>query len=71
MFNIRKIQAVEVMIHTPVTEEGKHDLSCRVASIHADAVDYILKTLQCPASQKLAVLDAVICIAKKGNKEQV
>lgn len=71
MLNIRKIQPVEVKIHLPTTAEGMHELSCRVASMHADAVDYILKTLPCPTSQKLAVLDAVISLAKKGKKEQV
>lgn len=55
----------------PTTAEGMHELSCRVASMHADAVDYILKSLSCPTSQKLAVLDAVISLVKKGNKEQV
>ena len=55
----------------PTTTEGIHELSCRVASMHADAVDYILKSLPCPTSQKLDVLDAVIGLVKKGNKEQV
>lgn len=71
MLNIRKIQPVEVKIHLPTTTEGIHELSCRVASMHADAVDYILKSLPCPTSQKLDVLDAVIGLVKKGNKEQV
>ena len=71
MLNIRKIQPVEIKIHLPTTEEGMHELSCRVASMHADAVDYILKSLPCPSSQKLDVLDAVISLIKKGKKEQV
>ena len=71
MLNIRKIQPVEIKIHLPTTEEGMHELSCRVASMHADAVDYILKSLPCPSSQKLDVLEAVISLIKKGKKEQV
>lgn len=71
VLNIRKIQPVEIQMHLPTTEEGMRELSRRVASVHVDAVDYIVKSMSCPTSQKMAVIDALINMVKQRSREQI
>lgn len=47
------------------------ELARRVAEVHADAVNYKLKQLNCPTKQKLDLLDAVIHTVKQRSREQV
>ena len=61
---------VNVIVYYPKTEEGKEDLARRVADVHAAAVNQRLKSLNCPTSQKLALLDAVIETRKKESGER-
>ena len=51
---------IHLIVHHPQTQEGKLELACRVAEVHANAVQRRIKELSCPNSQKLALLDAVI-----------
>lgn len=60
MTAIRKSAPVHLIVHHPQTQEGKEELSRRVADIHAASVNQRLKALNCPAKQKLELLDAVI-----------
>ena len=41
-------------------EEGQTELAKRVSDVHATAVTQRIKSLNCPTSQKLELLDAVI-----------
>lgn len=68
--NIRTHAPVTVIIHSPQSQEGKLELSRRVAEIHADAVIHRIKSLNCPTSQKSALLEAVIQTAKERSKGQ-
>lgn len=56
----RKAVPVTVIVHYPETDEGKDELAVRIADIHAAAVNYRIKSLNCPTYQKLELLNAVI-----------
>ena len=70
MAAIRKMAPVNVIVYYPKTEAGKEELARRVADVHAAAVNQRLKSLNCPTSQKLALLDAVIETRKKESGER-
>lgn len=55
---------LQVRVHFPQTEEGKQELARRVAEVHADFVLDTLNRLDCPAKQKLELLQAVIDTVK-------
>ena len=61
---MRRHGPVHVIVYAPKTEEGKLELSKRIAQIHADAVNRRIKELNCPTKQKLQLLDAVIHTTK-------
>ena len=67
----KKSAPIHVVVHYPQTAKGKRELAKRVASVHADAVIHKIKKLNCPAEQKMQLLDAVIQSAcKKVEDEQ-
>lgn len=68
---IRKSAPINIIVHYPKTEAGMAELARRVAEVHADAVNYKLKQLNCPTKQKLDLLDAVIHTVKQRSREQV
>lgn len=59
---------IRVIVHSPKTEEGKAELARRVAQVHANAVTQRIKSLNCPMSQKMELLDAVIRSAKERDE---
>ena len=69
MTAIRKMVPIHVIVYYPKTEAGKEELARRVSDVHAAAVNQRLKSLNCPTSQKLALLDAVIGPMKKERRE--
>ncbi len=46
------------------------ELAKRVSDVHAAAVTQRIKSLNCPTSQKLELLDAVIDTVKERSREQ-
>ena len=56
---------INLIVYDPKTEAGKEELARRVSDVHAAAVNQRLKSLNCPTSQKLALLDAVIETKKR------
>ena len=60
----RKSAPIQVIVHYPKTEEGKQELARRVADVHADFVISTINRLNCPTSQKLELLQAVIDTTK-------
>lgn len=68
---MRKSAPINVIVHYPTTEEGKKELARRVTSVQADFVTDTICRLNCPTSQKLALLNAVIDAAKKEKKERM
>lgn len=67
---IRKMASIHVIVHYPKTEAGKEELARRVSDVHATAVNQRLKSLNCPTSQKLELLDAVIKTKKTESRER-
>ena len=67
---MRQTPPFNLVVHMPRTAERKAELAQRVASVHADAVIQHLKALNCPTSQKLELLDAVIETVKERSREQ-
>lgn len=57
---MRRSAPIRLIVHMPRTAEGEAELAQRVASVHASAVTQQIKSLCCPTSQKLALLDAII-----------
>ena len=62
---MRKSAPVHVTVYYPNTAEGQRELARRAANVHADMVSGALRRLDCPAQQKLALLDAVIADTKE------
>ena len=67
---IRKMAPINLIMHYPKTEAGKKELAQRVSDVHASAVNRRLKELNCPTSQKLELLDAVIAAAKSRQQSE-
>ena len=49
-----------VIVHFPETEAGKAELQRRVSEVHADYVLSVLQKLDCPADQKIELIEAII-----------
>ena len=49
---------INLIVYDPKTEEGQIELAKRVSDVHAAAVTQRIKSLNCPTSQKLALLEA-------------
>ena len=67
---IRSMVPVNLIVYYPKTEEGQLELAKRVSDVHAAAVTQRIKSLNCPTSQKLDLLDAVIEAVKERSREQ-
>lgn len=65
----RKSAPIHVIVYCPKTEEGKRELSQRVAGVHADMVNRHIQKLNCPSGQKVELLDAVIAAVKKEGSD--
>ena len=70
MAAIRKMAPIHVIVYYPKTEAGKEELARRGSDVHATAVNQRLKSLNCPTSQKLELLDAVIKTKKTESRER-
>ena len=61
---VRKTPYIKLVVHYPQTEQGRLELTQRLADVHADAVVAAINRLDCPLKQKLELLQAVIDTAK-------
>jgi len=66
---IRSMAPINLIVYYPKTEEGQIELAKRVSDVHAAAVTQRIKSLNCPTSQKLELLDAVIETVKERSRE--
>ena len=66
---IRNMAPVNLIVYYPKTEAGKEELARRVSDVHAAAVTQRIKSLNCPTTQKLELLDAVIETVKARSRE--
>ena len=67
---IRSMAPINLIVYYPKTAEGREELAKRVSDVHASAVTQRIKSLNCPTSQKLELLDAVIETVKERSKVQ-
>lgn len=56
---------LNIIVHYPTTDEGKAELSKRVAQAHADLAYSKIQKLNCPLQQKQQLVDAVIETIRK------
>ena len=68
---IRSMAPINLIVHSPKTAEGQKELARRAADVHAAAVTQRIHSLDCPTSQKLELLDAVIEAVKERSREQI
>ena len=61
---MKRYAPINLMIHFPNTEEAKLELAKHVARVHAESVSTYIKRLNCPADQKLQLLNAIIAAAQ-------
>jgi hypothetical protein len=61
---------INLIVYYPKSAEGREELAKRISDVYATAVTQRIKSLNCPTSQKLALLDAVIETVKRRSKEQ-
>ena len=57
-------EPIHVVLYSPATQQGQHELASRVSTAHANAVVSHIRKLNCPVRQKLALIDAVIQIVQ-------
>ena len=55
---------VNLIVYSPGTEGGRLELAKRVSDVHAATIIQRIKSLNCPTSQKLELLDGVIDTVK-------
>ncbi|MBE5803038.1 MAG: hypothetical protein E7316_00825 [Clostridiales bacterium] len=66
---MRKSAPINVIVHCPATGEGQRELARRVSGVRADFVTDAIRRLNCPTSQKLALLNAVTESARQQKQE--
>ena len=57
---MKRYAPVNLVVHFPSTEAARQELSKRVAQVHAESVITYIKRLNCPADQKLQLLNTII-----------
>lgn len=57
---MRRSAPIRVVVHGPGTGAGRQELARRAAEVHAEFVADALRRLDCPARQKLELLQAVM-----------
>lgn len=62
--------SINLIVHSPTTENGRMELANRVAMLHAAAVIQRLNARKDSAPQKMDLLDAVINAVKKRSQER-
>ena len=67
---IRSMAPINLIVYYPKTEEAQIELAKRESDVNAAAATQRIKSLNCPTSQKLELLDAVIETVKERSREQ-
>lgn len=68
---MRRQSPIHLIVHTPNGDPGRAALAGQVAQLHADAVLSRVRQLDCPATQKMQLLDAVIMDARGNGENKV
>ena len=57
---MKRYAPINLIVHYPNTEVAKAELAKQVAQVHAESVSTYIKHLNCPAYQKLQLLNTII-----------
>lgn len=63
---MKKYTPIKLVVHYPQTEKGKRELEKRVAFVHSEAISRFINKFNCPASQKIELLDLILEPYKSG-----
>lgn len=66
---MRNTPPINLIVHYPKAEEGRLELAKRVSDVHAATVTQRIQSLNCPISQKLALVDAIIATVNRRSRE--
>ena len=55
---------MDVIVHYPETADKQVELAKSVAKFHAESIVRYIEKLNCPADQKLALIDSIIATVK-------
>ena len=55
---------MNVIVHYPETADKQAELAKNVAKLHAESIVRYIEKLNCPADQKLALIDSIIATVK-------
>ena len=55
---------MDVIVHYPKTADKQTELAKSVAKLHAESIVRYIEKLNCPADQKLALIDSIIATVK-------
>lgn len=61
---MKRYAPINLKVHYPTTEADKRQLAKHVAQVHAESVRTYIQHLNCPADQKLRLLNAIIAAAQ-------
>ena len=61
---MKRYAPINLIMHYPNTEAAKAELAKHVAQVHAESVSTYIKHLNCPADQKLRLLNTIITAAQ-------
>lgn len=62
---MKRYAPINLIMHYPNTGSAKAELAKHVAQVHAESVSTYIKHLNCPANQKLQLLNAIIATAQQ------
>ena len=55
---------MNVIVHYPKTADKQAEIAKSVAKLHAESIIRYIEKLNCPADQKLALIDSIIATVK-------
>lgn len=55
---------MNVIVHYPETADKQAEIAKSVAKLHAESIIRYIEKLNCPADQKLALIDSIIATVK-------
>lgn len=62
---MKRYAPFNLKMYSPVSEAGNQQLAKQVAQVHAESVCAYIRQLNCPHSQKLQLLNAIITISER------
>ena len=64
---MRRSTSINIIVHYPKSDAGRHELEARVATVHADAAKAYIDNQQCPAAQKVVLAESSAVQMRKAD----